>query len=98
MYKFIPLFYYFKNKIYIKVRRIYRDINFVRKHREYFMERWYGCRWEEAEPSNSGKRAWRCICCGRWSVAPIRAIYDPCPEKVIDLFDEESPVEERRIS
>lgn len=33
----------------------------------------------EAEPSNSGKRGWRCRVCGRYTNAPVKAKFDPCP-------------------
>ncbi len=70
----------------IQIKRYLRRLNLCRRFRERRAEILYGHRWEEAESSPSGKRGVRCVCCGRYSNAPVKAVYEKCPAKKKIIF------------
>jgi hypothetical protein len=73
---------YFINKL---IKLCFNKLNVVKIYKDMYIELWYGCRWEQCELNNSNKIAYRCSSCGRWSTIPIKAIYSPCPEKIVDM-------------
>ena len=66
----------------IMLKRTLRRANLVRRFREWRVELWFGHIDGRAEPSPSGKLGWRCSSCGRYSNAPVKAVYERCPARL----------------